>query len=257
MNTLFNRLAVVSLLSFSLFAHAVDKPAAVKFCYEDENVYPWVLKDRPGLNILLMNSVEKILGVKVELVQRPWKRCQAELKNGEVDGIFSASYKKERLELGVYPMAGDKLDESKAVMIDSYSLYRIKGSSAQWDGKKLSINGLVGAQSGYSIIEQLKGLGAKVDDGTGSADNNLLKLLAGRVEAVALQTLEGDDLVARTPTFATKVEKVTPALVVKPFYLMLSKQFNTRFGDFSKEIWAAVAQVRDSADFKSKARDFK
>jgi polar amino acid transport system substrate-binding protein len=69
--------------------------------------------------------------------------------------------------------------------------------------------------------------------------------------------LEGDDLVARTPTFAAKVEKVTPALVVKPFYLMLSKQFNTRFGDFSKEIWAAVAQVRDPADFKSKARDFK
>jgi len=257
MNIFVNRLAMVALFSFALVAHAVDRPEAVKFCYEDENVYPWVLKDRPGLNILLMNSVEKIIGVKLELVQRPWKRCQAELKNGEVDGIFSASYKKERLELGVYPMAGDKLDESKAVMTDSYSLYRLKGSRAQWDGKNLTINGLVGAQSGYSVIGQLKELGAKVDDGTGSADNNLLKLLAGRVDAVALQTLEADNLIAANPTFATKVEKVTPPLVVKPFYLMLSKQFNAKFGDFCKEIWAAVAQVRDSADFKSKTRDFK
>ena len=43
----------------------------------------------------------------------------------------------------------------------------------------------------------------------------------------------------------------------KPFFLMLSKQFVAKYGDFSKDLWNAVGQTRDSAEFKSKASAFK
>jgi polar amino acid transport system substrate-binding protein len=240
-----------------LFAQAADKPASVKLCYENEDIYPWVLKSKPGLNLILLGSVEQKLGVKFELVAQPWKRCQEEMKTGSFDGIFAASFKTERLEIGTYPMIGAKVDESKAMMMDGYTLYRLKGSNVQWDGKKLGVAGAVGAQPGYSIIDQLKGLGAKVDDGTRTADDNLRKLLAGRVDAVALQTLEGENSLASNPEFLAKIEKVSPALVDKPFFLMLSKQFASKHGDFSKEIWNTVAQVRESAEFKTKASSFK
>lgn len=241
----------------AVLAHAVDKPASMKLCYENEDTYPWVLKSKPGLNIILLNAVEQKLGVKLEMAAQPWKRCQEEMKTGAFDGIFSASFKTDRLEMGVYPTAGGKPDETKAMMMDGYTLYRLKGSSAQWDGKTLTVAGAVGAQPGYSIIDQLKSLGAKVDDGTRPADDNLRKLMAGRVDAVALQSLEGENSLASNPEFMAKIEKVSPPLVSKPYYLMVSKQFFEKYGDFSRELWNTVAQVRDSAEFKAKASAFK
>lgn len=236
---------------------AADKPPVMKFCHEDVDVYPWVLKDRPGLNVIHMRAVEQKLGIKFEITPLPWRRCQEELREGKVDGIFAASYKTERLEIGHYPMTADKTDATRAMMYDGYSLYRLKGSTAQWDGSKLSVAGSVGAQPGYSIIDQLKQLGVRVDDGTKTADDNLKKLLGGRVEAVALQTLEGDNSLANNPEFASKVEKVKPPLVDKPFFLMLSKQFVAKYGDFSKDIWKTLAEVRESPDYKAKMSAFK
>lgn len=252
------RLAVVALFLSAFGSYAADKPASMKLCYENEDVYPWVLKTRPGLNIIFMNALEQKLGTKFEMVALPWKRCLDDLKSGAVDGLFAASFKTDRLELGLYPMAGDKPDESKALMRDGYTLYRVKGASnVQWDGKKLTVAGSVGAQPGYSIIDQLKALGAKVDDGARGADDNLRKLLAGRVDAVALQTLEGENSVRTNAEFTGKVEAVSPELVSKPYFLMLSKQFVGKYGDFSKEIWNGVAAVRESADYKAKAANFK
>jgi polar amino acid transport system substrate-binding protein len=236
---------------------AADKPASVKLCHEDVDVYPWVLKDRPGLNIAHLKAVEQKLGVKFDIAPLPWKRCQEDMREGKVDGIFAASFKTERTEMGHYPMAGDKPDAARAMMYDGYSLYRLKGGAAQWDGTKLTVAGSVGAQPGYSIIDQLKQLGAKVDDGTKTADDNLKKLLAGRVDAVALQTLEGDNALATNSEFAAKVEKVKPPLVDKPFFLMLSKQFVAKYGDFSKDVWKALAEVRESTDYKAKMSSFK
>ncbi len=238
-------------------AFAADKPPSMKFCHEDVDVYPWVLKDRPGLNVIHMRAVEQKLGVKFEISPLPWKRCQEDLREGKVDGIFAASFKTERLEIGHYPMAGDKTDAARAMMYDGYSLYRLKGGSAQWDGSKLTVAGAVGAQPGYSIIDQLKQLGARVDEGAKTADDNLKKLVAGRIEAVALQTLEGDNALSSTPEFASKVEKVKPPLVDKPFFLMLSKQFVAKYGDYSKNIWKTLAEVRESPDYKAKMSAFK
>lgn len=250
-------LAAVALSLCAFAALGADKPASMKLCYENEDVYPWVLKAKPGLNIIMLNAVEQKLAVKFELVGLPWKRCQDEVKNGAMDGLFAASFKPDRMEIGIYPMAAGKPDESKAMMMDGYTLYRLKGSAVQWDGKKLTVGGAIGAQPGYSIIDQLKALGAKVDDGARTADDNLRKLIAGRVDAVALQTLEGGNSLANNAEFSTKVERVSPVLVEKPYYLMLSKQFVAKYGDFSKEAWDAVVQVRESPDYKAKASSFK
>jgi len=47
----------------------------------------------------------------------------------DIDGVVKISYAAERTELLVCPMAGDASDASKRLLIDSYSLYRIKGSA--------------------------------------------------------------------------------------------------------------------------------
>lgn len=248
---------VVAVATATSTVWAAEKPASLKLCYDNVDVYPWVVGNK-GLNLTMLNMVSQKAGVKFEYVPLPWKRCLDEMRAGHMDGAFAASFKPDRLALGVYPGGGDKPDASKMMMLDGYSLYRLKGSKADYDGKMvINVSGAVGAQRGYSIVDQLKAMpGVPVDDGTGSADDTLRKLVAGRIGAAALQTLEGDNTIAQ-PEFAGKVEKVATPLVEKPYYLMLSKQFYGSYKDLANEIWQAVATVRESAEYKKQVTQFK
>jgi polar amino acid transport system substrate-binding protein len=249
-------IALAFLLSHSLGLTAEKPP--VKACTENEDSFPWVLKDRPGLTVLMLRMVEKQVGGKIEVVPLPWKRCLEEVKTGSADAAFKISYSAARAaEIGNYPMAGDKPDASKRLLTDTYSLYRVKGTPVEWDGKVLKVSGSVGAQSGFSVVDQLKGLGAKVDEGTRSADDNLKKLMAGRFVALALQTDEGDISVENNPEFKGKVERIKPVLVEKPYFLIFSKSFATKNPAYVQEVWDAIGKVRESAEYSSTAKSFK
>ncbi|QDQ25796.1 amino acid ABC transporter substrate-binding protein [Chitinimonas arctica] len=251
-------LFAASILGGSLMALAADKPASLTVCSENEESYPWILKDKPGLNTIMMRMVEKQLGVKIDIKPLPWKRCMESLRTGEMDGLFKISFKPDRMEMGHFPMSGDKPDGSKRMLDDSYSLYRLKGSNVEWDGKAIkNAQSAIGAQSGFSIVDQLKGLGVRVDDGVRGAGENLQKLVNGRLSGVALQTLEGDINLAERAEFAAKIERIDPPLVSKPYFLMLSKQFVAKYPEFAQQIWNAVGTVRESAEYKNQLKQFK
>ncbi|UGA37119.1 hypothetical protein JOS77_23745 [Chromobacterium haemolyticum] len=155
-----------------------------------------------------------------------WVRCLNEVQNNQIDGVFEISFKPERLRIGVYPMKGDVPDPNLRMHLDGYSLYRLKGSKLEWDGQSLShLDGAVGAQTGFSVIAQLQALGAPVDDSSRNPEQNLNKLLAHRIGALALPTLTGDNLLASNPVYRDRVEKVGPDLVAKPYYLIFSHNF--------------------------------
>jgi len=230
----------------------------VKLCHENEDSYPWLFKDRVGLTTSLLKMAEKSSGVKLEIQPLPWKRCLEEAKAGTIDGVIKISFAADRTDFLAYPMAADKPDASKRLLSDSYSLYRMKGSNAAtWDGKVLKAEGSVGAQSGFSIVKTLTGLGAKVDDAVRSADTNLLKLANGRLAAVALQTEEGDISIATNPELSGKVEKVSPVLVEKPYFVTFSKPFYAREAATAKKIWDAIEAARESAEYQDLAKKFK
>ncbi len=251
-------LAAAAIACAALSTQALAAEAAIKICHENEDSYPWIFKDRPGLTTSLLKMAEKVYGGKVEVLPLPWKRCQEDAKTGAVDGIVKISHSPERMEFLVYPMAGDKPDASKRLLNDTYSLYRMKGATnANWDGKTLKVDGTVGAQSGFSIVKQLTTLGARVDDGTRSADANLQKLVNARVVAVALQTEEGDISITKNPEVNGKVEKITPVLVEKPYFVAFSKQFYAKDAASAKKFWDAIATARESNEYKDLAKKFK
>lgn len=243
------------ILAILLCYHAVSAAAGEKpflhFCTEDNDSWPWLLKDRVGVTTQHLKLVEKKLGLSMEITPLPWKRCMAELKSGNMDGAFKISYSAARAaEIGTYPMQGDKPDASKRLLTDSYSLYRLKGSNVSWDGKTLNANGPIGAQTGFSIVEQLKALGATVDEGGRAPGNHLQKLLLGRLAAVALQSDEGDMNIISNPEFRGKIEKVVPVLVEKPYFLIFSRQFYAHHPGYAQQVWDAIEVVRESAEYK-------
>lgn len=252
---------LLTLLLFGLWGAGACRAAEaplMQICTGDVDAYPWQMSDRPGLLMHLMQMVEQRVGGRFAITAKPWKRCLLELRSGDVHAAFKSSYSPERAAEGiVFPMLGDRPDAAKRMLMDSYSLFRLKGSPVEWDGRQLKADGVVGAQTGFSIVAQLRALGATVDDGTRLAPVSLQKLLAGRVVAVALQTQEGDTRLAQNPEFAARIERIQPVLTEKPYFLVYSRQFFAQHENHARAIWDAIAQVRESAEFRALVRDFK
>ncbi|MEN9868463.1 MAG: hypothetical protein RL748_4053 [Pseudomonadota bacterium] len=232
-------------------SHLVSAQTLIKLCYEDATYFPWQIKNGHGLDNNLVEMAAQKIGVKVEMLAIPWKRCMTEVGYDTQAGGFAASYNLERASFAVYPMRDGKPDPGRRMRYDSYSLYRLKGSSASWDGKQLSqLSGPVGVQLGYSIAVDLRKLGADVDESHINPELQLRKLLAGRVQLVALLTLDGDKLLEQ-PGFAQKVERINPALVERPYFLIFNKEYYARNSKLVNDMWDALAQVRESEQFKT------
>jgi polar amino acid transport system substrate-binding protein len=245
------------LITFSSAVKAADNPV-IRLCQDSEDVYPWTLKGRPGLNNILLNIVEAKTGVTFSVTAEPWKRCQEEMKIGAIDGMFAISFLSERQAFGVYPMRGTDPDTNKNLMIDGYSLYRRRGDdSVKWDGREITINGIVGVQRGYSVNEQLQKLNVKIDSGTYLVEDNLRKLIAGRVAALALRTTEGDSVLAMNREFSGKVEKLPIPLVEKPYYLIFSKQYAAMHATQIQDLWNMIERVRNSPEYKAMETAFR
>ncbi len=244
------RFALVLMLLCLQSAWAAPKPEAMTFCYEDDENHPWIMKDRPSYISIMVEMMAQRLGVKIQMVGKPWKRCLLEMQLNALDGVVNASYVAERAGMGVYPASNGKPDPSKRMLKTGYSLYRLRGNPVKWDGVKITnLHGVVGAQTSFSIVAQLRKAGVPVDDSSKKGSDLLRRVLLGNFAAAALPTENGDQLVAADPSFQAQIEKLPMPLVEKPYYLMLSKKFVAVFPDFSAEVWNAVAAVRESQEF--------
>ncbi|MBF0572467.1 MAG: transporter substrate-binding domain-containing protein [Desulfamplus sp.] len=227
--------------------------------YEDKEQPPYYLGtgdnipiDKPGVAVEMVKMLEnKLDGLKITLKRTPWKRCTLELSRNTVDGIFNASYRKERLELGWYPTIDGTLegavDNSRRITTISYSLYVLRDSKVAWDGKTITgINDRkVGAPLGYSIVDDLLQIGVAVEEAP-NTEMNLRKLLKERISAAALQNVTADGFIkSHVPEFE-KIKKIEPPLVSKHYYLMLSNKFVETNPKLAQKIWDAIKEIREA-----------
>ncbi len=223
------------------------------FVTQDKQDFPWVIgdttaipADRPGASIDLVRAIAAKLGITIEIRRYPWTRClETELKNGSADGAFLASYKAEREAFGLYPQKDGKTDPARRVNTSTYSFYRLKSSTWNWDGKTASgPGGPVGVPGGYSVSDDLKKMGMDVVS-SANTEVNFRNLLNGRLALVATLELDGDYLLETNAAFTGKIEKVAIPVVSKPYYIMLSRQFVAKEPELAARIWAAAAELRD------------
>ena len=238
------------IIPICLWSSGVFAAEVIRAAYEDKSLPPYytgtadtIDPASPGVSVELMQEAAKAAGLEIQFVRMPWLRCLKSLQLGTVDVTFNSSFKEYRLESGVYPMAGGKPDSARRLATISYALYRLKGTSAAFTGT--SITGLgdgpVGASSGYSIIDDLKRMGIKIEEAPDTRTN--FKMLASkRIAAVAAQDVQGDALLADFPT----IEKVTPLLASKDYFVMASHQFYDGRREVAERLWAKIAEVREA-----------
>lgn len=251
-------LTVVLLCLLGMVPCAHSQPRELQFCYENEDSYPWVLKNGDGLNIRMISLLSRELGIKIHTLPMPWRRCLSELAGNRVDGAFAASFVAERLAYGQFPMRADgSPDQNRRLHLSSYSLYRLKGDPLSWSGQEfISLQGPIGTLPGFSIINLLKNKGANVDDGSRSPGGTLRKLLLKRIQGAALQTQRADYELASNPTWAKYIERIPLALEQKAYYLMLSHDLVQQDPTLADTIWSEIARIRKSEEYRSHVGSF-
>jgi polar amino acid transport system substrate-binding protein len=224
----------------------------ITLCFENKMVLPWRTLAHEGLNFELLKRVEARLPVKFAYQRWPWKRCLAKLQANEVDGAFTVSYSEERRSFGAFPgaaAADTQPDPAMRMHKASYFLIRKKGSRIDWDGKQFKhVDGKIAFQLGYSIGEMLRAQQVAVDESNDTVHSVGRKVLVGRVAAAAV--MDSDAAILMASPLARDLEMVETPLIERSYYLMLSRSMVKARRELAEQIWNAVAEVRDSKDYR-------
>lgn len=256
------QILAVSLLSLSL--NPLFSKTKMNISLEDQSDFPYIIgtgdslqKVNPGITIEMLHMIAKDMDIDLSLERKPWKRCLADMQSNRSDGCFSASYKKEREELGVYPKAGDKVDDSKSLMNSSYSFYAKKEANIGW--KKGDFSTLKGKQIGYirgfSVGEVLKEQKLEKLSDFKDIKQALNMLSLGRVDALALISVSADNEISINSKFSN-IEKLEPVISSKPYYLMFSKGFYEKNKKLCEAFWQKIKEYRDSDKVKKLGKKY-
>lgn len=157
---------------------------------------------------------------------------------------FAIRFKEERLQSGQYPMKDGQPDSNRRIITISYYVYKMKDSLLDWDGTQfLNLNGAIGANTGYSIVGDLRNKGIEVEEAK-ETEQNFEKLQLGRIAGYATQDITADRLIASGQY--GEVVKVPTPLATKDYFLMFSNQFMEEHADIAEQLWTKIGELRDS-----------
>lgn len=237
----------VLLLSAALPARAGE---VLTVGLNDTGSYPYIadagtmLADPPGLSVELLQAVGRRLGIEIRFVRMPGLRVLAELRAGAIDGALLFSHSREREAQGAFPMHDGLPDPARRLATLSYTVYRLRGGALGWTGDRLvNLQGRIAAKLNYSIVQDLRDMGVDVAEVRTTADGFRM-LQAGRVDGVADHAAVADAWLADAGIAG--IEKLSPPLADKPYYLMLSHRYASSRPERAEAIWDLIGALRDS-----------
>ena len=244
-----HRLLYLMTLGWLLIVPCLVSSDTLKLVFSDVEVSPYqmgngsALMNPPGIAVDIIVKAAKNLGHTVHFIRVPNKRVLLTVQSGKADGAFIFSYKPEREQYGLYPMKNGKPDSDLRIASMSYYFYALGINNMKWDGKKLTGGSLkVGANSGYSIVADLKKMGFKVEEAK-TTQQNFQKLKSNRFGVVAAQSITADAYLKFEQN--TAVERLEPPLKTKDYFLILSHQFYKKNPDKARLLWQEIALARD------------
>jgi polar amino acid transport system substrate-binding protein len=138
-------------------------------------------------------------------------------------------------------MKGDTADPDFQIATLSYAFYVRADSEIAWDGKTMTgLNRPIGANLGWSIVQDLKKMNLPVETAK-DTQNNFNKLLLARIDAVAMHTTIGDAYL-EDHALAEKVKLLQPPITSKPYYLVFSRAWHAAHPGAADCMWQSIAQ---------------
>lgn len=254
----------VALLLLMLVSHSAlaTPPQTVHLGFEVMANPPYYLGtdtidwEKPGITLEVLKLLEQRLNIKLVFTRMPWARALRELNDNRIDGLFHASYQRQREAFGVFPMKNGQPDSARRIMQQSYVLYKRAQSPLTWDGEHFgNLSGPLGSIIDYAIVEDLQDHNVEVFEAR-TQRNNLRMLAAGHLEGVVGLETMNDHIIQSDPDTFAGIVKVTPPVATKSYYLMFSHGFVEHNPELAEAIWGALEDVRINGDYQAIAQKY-
>lgn len=222
---------------------AIAAPKTIKTCIDSRSWLPYTNPDlkNPGLMQVAVHEAGKKLGIKIVEKALPWETCQASVKAGSIDAMIGAAYVDFNREFADFPQTLGRVDSRRSLGSARILFVRKKGSKASFDGKVLGgVTKPIGVAAGTQVmILEAKKFG-KVDDGAKTDEENIQKLLDGRIDVMAGYAFDLKVLI--DSKYEDKVEILPVPLVETFYYLAFSKKFTVANKEFAEKIWDEIGK---------------
>lgn len=204
--------------------------------------------ENPGITIDILRRLEKKANIKFVYKSMPWARCLHSLKTNTVDAIFHASFKKSRMEKGVYPMKDNQVDQTRRLIEQTYYIYKRKDSPLQWDGTKFTnLEKSIGIIIDFSIKNDLQKMKLNYEEAP-SILTNLNKLKYSRLDAVINYVSQTDISLFKYPEKFKTIEKIKLPFKKRDKYLMFSHKFYSNNKVLVEVIWDELKKMREGGE---------
>ena len=218
------------------------------FCLEDQNFAPFVIGvDVPeegywGIVPDLMMLTSIAIDRPIRFERKPWKRCQAEVKQGETDALAVFIYTEERAKWSVFPRTDSVLDDRYLYQSD-YLIFTYPGSNITWDGKTLlPKSATIQSVPGYVSDQRVQAMGFKPMASLQAT--NALKLIARQqLDGYILDAVVGKTLLKEL-ALEDSVETIELPFMSHYWYIAFSKQSYAARADDIEAFWTALRTVR-------------
>lgn len=152
-----------------------------------------------------------------------WERCLKDLAEGRYDAAYSASRTAERAAFAVYP-ARPLSSLSYVAIVHRDHASRL----GAWRGGGMqavaALPQPVAAPRGWSVTRELRQIARlQVDDGSLNSDQDVRKLLAGRVGTAIVEASSAREILTRLDRDGSLMILKTPVVPTRDYYLIVSK----------------------------------
>lgn len=226
---------------------------ALRLCVDINPRPPYMMPDGSGIADRRVVAAAREAGLIPQRYPVSLARCAAEVRAGLMHGFPMVPYKPDVFPFVVYPMRSGVIDARRATLTARQMLFRPKGGSAGWDGKRITgVRRAVLVNAGsLPMIETLKSMQVAADANGKSLPVNLAKMLAGRGEAAIGFEGEGIELL-ELPAFKGQVEMLPLPLNETDYFLAVSRGFYDSNPRAVETMWDAVGRLHQAAKAQKK-----
>lgn len=222
----------------------------VRFCIPNADVYPFFKFGDEGISGINPDLIREAFNHKslqqarLELVPRPWKRCDKELSSGEIDMVIG-SYSKERDDAGIYPDELDFALEDMVISTADVCFISIPGAQLQKTraGMREKAKFLVAIEAGFSQSH-----GPDISPTWVVMYNHLEKyrlLEMGRVDAIVqVCSMDNFPIDTKAEAFGYKdFITMQPPYQSNPAYVIFSQKFATQYPSLARKILQQTQKI--------------
>jgi hypothetical protein len=228
----------------------------VTFCASEDDVYPFFVTENSelsGINIRMLKQIfddKRIPNTSLQVVRRPWKRCNIDLQNGSVD-LMIAGYLAERKDV-VYPSGLGLPLRENAISTADICFLSLEGLQLEKTNKGMTegTEFVVGIPAGFSKQVQNNIRPKWVELFNPAEKYKMLEM--GRVDAIVEVCALGKGYpiktVAETEGYDSFIT-VYPPYLSNPAYIVFSEKFAMSHRGLAKQIIVESQNVNKQTAF--------